>query len=383
MPEWKEEIRKRLTDLELAPAREAEIVDELAQHLEDRYQELLSDGMAEAQAFRMVLEELSHENLLARQLHRVERTVAQEPVPLGTTETRSTMSDVWQDFRYSWRILVKNPGFTAVAVLTLALGIGVNTTIFSLVSSMLLRKPPVHDPDRLMMMLSRNPEAESPVDEANRLPVSAPDFLDWRAQVTSYSGIAALSSDDFTLSGGTEPERVPGAQVSPEYFRVLGVPPLQGRAFAAGEGQAGRGHVVMLREDLWKRRFGGDSRVIGRSVRVNGENYTVIGIMPASFRRLWLFPAQLWIPLVFTPEQLAPQARRSRFLNVFARLKEGVSERHARAELATIAERVAAAHPETEKGWTANLMTVQDYAIQESNSKTALLFLTATVGFVP
>ena len=101
------------------------------------------------------------------------------------------MSDVWQDFRYGWRILAKNPGFTAVAVLTLALGIGVNTTIFSLVSSMLLRKPPVHDPDRLMMMLSRNPDAESPVDQANRLPVSPADFLDWRAEVTSYSGIAA------------------------------------------------------------------------------------------------------------------------------------------------------------------------------------------------
>jgi putative ABC transport system permease protein len=379
MPEWKVEIRERLASLKLSPAREAEIAEEFAQHLQDRYEELLTAGRTEREARRMALEEV---NLLADELRGVERAVKQEPVPLGTTETRSIMSDVWQDFRYGWRILVKNPGFTAVAVLTLALGIGVNTTIFSLVSSMLLRKPPVHDPDRLVMMLSRNPDAESPLDEANRQPVSAPDFLDWRAQATSFSGVAAASSDDFTLSGGTEPERVPGAQVSAEYFNVLGVSPLLGRAFVEGEGLAGHEHVVVLRKDLWERRFGGDRRVIGRAVRVNGEKYTVIGIMPASFRRLWLFPAQLWIPLVFTPEQLAPQARRSRFLSVFARLKAGVSERHARAELVTIAERVAAANPETEKGWTANLMTVQDYAIQESHSKTALLFLTAAVGFV-
>jgi len=382
MPEWNKEVRKRLAGLNLAPAREAEIVEELAQHLQGRYEELLASGRTEAEARHLVLEELSDRNLLAHELQRVERAVTQEPIALGTMETRSILADVCQDVRYGWRILAKNGGFTAIAVLTLALGISVNTTIFSLVSSMLLRKPPVHDPDRLMMMLSQNPEAESPVDEANRLPVSAPDFLDWRAQVTSYSGIAALSSDDFTLSGGTEPERVPGARVSADYFHVLGVSPLLGRAFADGEDQAGREHVLVLRKDLWERRFGGDSRVIGRTVRVSGDNYTVIGVMPASFRRLWLFPAQLWIPLVFTPDQLAPQARRSRFLNVFARLKAGVTEKQARAELAIVSGRVAAANPQTEKGWTTNLMTVQDYAIRESNSKTALLFLTAAVGFV-
>jgi predicted permease len=382
MPDWKEAISKRLAALKLAPVREAEIVDELAQHLEDRYRELLAGGLAEAEAYRMALGELSEQNLLVPGLQSIERAVTQEPVPLGTTETRNILADLWQDFRYGWRILVKNPGFTVVAVLTLALGIGVNTTIFSLVSSMLLRKPPVHDPDRLMMMLSRDPGAESPLDEANRLPVSAPDFLDWRAQATSFSGIAALSSDDFTLSGGTEPERVPGATVSADYFQVLDVPPVLGRAFVDGEDQAGREHVVVLRKDLWKRRFGADERVIGRAVRVNGENYTVIGVMPDTFRGLWLFPQQLWIPLVFTPEQLTPQARRSRFLSVFARLKAGVTKTQARAELATVADRVAAANPQTEKGWTANLMTVQDYAIQESNAKTALLFLTAAVGFV-
>jgi putative ABC transport system permease protein len=380
MPEWKEEIRKRLADLKLSPVREAEIVEELAQHLGDRYRELLAGGLAEPEAHRLALEGLE---LLTRELRSVERAITSAPVPLGTTERKSILADLWQDFRYGSRILAKNPGFTVVAVLTLALGVGVNTTIFSLVSSMLLRKPPVRDPDRLMMLLSRNAGAGSlPTYGSDRLPVSAPDFLDWRAQATSYSGIAALSSDDFTLSGGTEPERVPGARVSADYFHVLGIPPVLGRAFAPGEDQAGQEHAVVLREDLWKRRFGGDPRAVGRAVKVNGDNYTVIGVMGSGFRRMWLFPAQLWIPLVFTPEQLAPAARRSRSLSVFARLKPGVTESQARAELSTIAERVAAANPETEKGWSANLMTVQDYAIQASNTKTALLFLTAAVGFV-
>src|SRR5215471_9569972 len=163
MAECDEEIRKRLAGLNLPPAREAEIVEELAQHVEDRYEELITTGRTEVEARRIALEEL---NLLGAELRGVERAVTQEPIPPGTAETRSIMADLGQDFRFGWRLLVKNPGFTAVAVLTLALGIGVNTTIFSLVSSMLLRKPPVHDPDRLMMLLSKNPEAESPVDEA-------------------------------------------------------------------------------------------------------------------------------------------------------------------------------------------------------------------------
>jgi len=289
------------------------------------------------------------------------------------------LDTVLQDVRHGLRMFAKNPGFTAVAVLTLALGIGVNTTIFSLVSAMLLRKPPVSDPDRLITLLSTNP---TPDDEANRWPASAPDFLDWRRQATAYSGMAASSPDDFTLTGGTEPQRVAGAQVSANYFQVLGVEPVLGRAFLSGEDQAGHGRVVALREDLWKRRFGADPKVLGRQVKINGDDYTVIAVMPESFRKLWLFPAQLWIPLVFTPEQLGPAGRKQRLLNVFGRLKPGMTASGARAELATIARRIAAANPDSNQGWGGNVMTVQQYAVQESNSKTALLFLTAAVGFV-
>lgn len=298
----------------------------------------------------------------------------------------SIIENLIQDVRYGLRMLAKNPGFTALAVLTLALGIGANSTIFSTISVMLLRKPPVHDPDRLMMLSSRNPGAAGAADEANRSPVSAPDFLDWRAQATAFSGIAAASSFEngshVTLSGGTEPEWVPSDEVSANYFQVLGVSPLLGRGFMTGEDQPGHDRVVVLREDLWKRRFAADPDVLGRTLRVNGDAYTVIGVMPDSFRRLWMFPEQLWIPLAFRPTQLAAAGRKARTLSVFGRLKPGVSEAQAHSELETIARRIATANPESNKGWGANVLTLQEFAIQESNASTGLTFLMATVGFV-
>jgi len=295
------------------------------------------------------------------------------------------LEQLWQDIRFGVRMLVANPGFTAVAVLSLALGIGVNSTIFSVVSTMLLRKPPVHDPDRLMMLCSRKEAARAGPMESHD-PVSRPDFLDWRAQTTSFSEVAAASSFEndiqATLAGGSQPERVPSGEVSANYFEVLGVSPLLGRAFLPGEDQPGHDRVALVRADLWQSRFGADPHVLGRTVKINGDSYTIVGVMPDTFRSFWTFPEQLWIPLVFTPEQLTPAARAQRSLSVFGRLKPSVSEEQARSELETIARRIAASNPDTNKDWGANVLTVQRYAIQESNSSTALAFLMAAVGFV-
>jgi len=296
------------------------------------------------------------------------------------------LEQLWRDIRFGLRALVKSPGFTAVAVLTLGLGIGVNSTIFSVVSTMLLRMPPVHDPDRLMVLFSRKLGATGGSEDANRSPVSPPDFLDWRAQATAYSGIAAATSFEndskVTLSGGSEPERVPNGEVSANYFDVLGVSPVLGRSFLPGEDQPGRDRVALLRADLWNRRFGSDPHVLGRTVKVNGETYTVVGVMPDTFRQLWMFPEQLWIPLAFTPAQLGPAARSQRSLSVYGRLKPVVTDAQARSELDTIARRIAATNPATNKDWGASVLTVQQYAIQESNAGTALAFLMAAVGFV-
>jgi predicted permease len=349
---------------------------------------------------RELQEELRHHEELSVRAHQEEGLPFEDAHYAARRElgnalrVREESQDMWttrwleelgQDIRYGLRMLVKNPGFTAVAVLTLALGIGVNSTIFSVISTMLLRKPPVHDPDRLMTLCSRN-EAAGAGDMARHDPVSPPDFLDWRAQVTAYSGIAAASSFEndshVTLSGGTEPERVPSAQVSANYFEVLGVSPVLGRGFLPGEDQSGHDRVALLRADLWKRRFGTDPAVLGRTVKVNGDTYTVIGVMPDTFRQLWMFPEQLWIPLAFTPAQLSPAARAERSLSVFGRLKPGVSETQARSELETIARRITSSNPKTNKDWGANVLTLQEYAIQESNASTALVFLMAAVGFV-
>ena len=296
------------------------------------------------------------------------------------------LEQFWQDVRFGLRMLVKNPGFTAVALLTLGLGIGVNTTVFSVVSTMLLRKPPVHDPDRLMMLFSRNVGAAGVGDATDRSPVSPPDFLDWRAQATAYSEITAGSSfeneSQVTLSGGSEPERVPSAEVSANYFHVLGVSPVLGRGFLPGEDQSGHDHLALLRADLWNRRFGADPRILGRTVKVNGEAYTVIGVMPDTLRQLWMFPEEFWIPLAFTPAQLGPAARAQRSLSVFGRLRRGITEAQARSELETIAQRISASNPETNKDWGANVLTLQQYVIQQSNSTTALAFLMAAVGSV-
>jgi putative ABC transport system permease protein len=229
-----------------------------------------------------------------------------------------------------------------------------------------------------MMLRSKNPEG---VWAADRSPVSAPDFLDWQAQSTSFSGMAAATFDDFTLSGDFEPERLPGAQVSLDYFSVLRVAPILGRAFAPNEDQPGRARVVMLSQRVWQRHFASDPQVVGRSLKVNGESYTVIGIVPRRFQ-LWSFPADVWVPLVFTSRQVGWDGRKTRFLSVIARLKTGVSEAQAQAEMATLAARLAASHPDTNKGWGAGVKSFQEYSIEDAKVRPALAFLMASVGFV-
>ncbi len=292
--------------------------------------------------------------------------------------TFASLETLWQDVRYGARMLRKNPTVTVIGVVTLALGIGANTVIFSVVNAVLYRKPPVRDPDRVMMVSSKNP---ANVSDANRNPVSAPDYLDWRAQSTSFSGMAAAEFDSFTISGGTNPDRAAGARVSPDFFNVLGVEPAIGRTFFAGEDQAGHDHVVVLSDELWKGKFGGDAQVLGRLVKLNGDEYTVVGVMPASFR-MSTFLAKLWVPLVVSHANLGATGRGDRFLQVFARLRPGIDERQARSEMATIAQRIAQAYPDTNRGWGASVMTVQQYTIEDVNAGPALAFLMAAVGFV-
>jgi predicted permease len=377
MADWKNALIERLQVSELDPACEAEIIDELAQHLEERYQDLLASGIMDEDARRIVLEELSDSDLLVRELQRVEPAMKHEPFVPGAAGGKNILADLWQDLRYGLRQLRRNPGFTAVAVITLALGIAANTTIFSLVSGWLLRKPPVRDPDRVLTISSKNIVRGDDLES-----VSALDFQAWRAQGHAFANTAAVEGDDLvTLTGSGEPQPLLRDQVTPNYFQVLGWRPAIGRDFLPSEGQPGRNRVAILSHELWKQRYGGNARVIGREIEINEEPYTVIGIMPPG-TDMTIFMPRLWTPLAFTAHDLTPAARANRNLTVFARLKPDVSIEQAQAEMASIASRLAQAHPKTDKDWRAIVLTLQEFIIRSFNVSHGLMLLMTTVCFV-
>ncbi len=290
------------------------------------------------------------------------------------------MRTLWQDLRYGWRMLVKNPGFTTVAVITLALGIGANTAIFSVVGGVLLRKPPVKDSGRVMMVLSTN-RAQGWGSGPDH-PASAPDFIDWRAEDHVFEEMAATDPwNGFSLTGEGEPQRITGTRVSANYFRLLGVDAALGRTFAAGEDHPGRDHVAILSYGLWQTHFGSDPNALGKAVKLNGEAYTIIGILPASFK-LMNFPSQVWTPLAFDSKQLGPAGRQSRSFYVFGRLKPEVTLPQAQAEMTTLARHLEQSNPDTDKGWETTLLTLQEFQIQYLYIRPALMLLVGAVGFV-
>jgi putative ABC transport system permease protein len=273
MPDWKQEIKRRLAGLKLEPMREAAIVEELAQYLDDCYEELLASGAAPAEAERRTLAELNESELLARELRRVERQGASEPIALGTNRRTKMIADLWQDLRFGARMSLKQPGFTLIVVLTLALGIGANTAIFSVVNGVLLKPLPYGEPERLVWWWGVQPQLK-------QAPFAPADFLDYQAQSRSFEQIVAYRNLSFTLTGNGQPELVDGRIVSANYFALLGVAPERGRAFAPEDGRTGAARVVLLDHGFWQRRFGGESKVIGQALKLDDESATVIGVMP-------------------------------------------------------------------------------------------------------
>jgi putative ABC transport system permease protein len=252
------------------------------------------------------------------------------------------MNMLWQDLRYGTRTLVKNPSFTLIAVITLALGIGANTAIFTVVNAALLRGLPYREPDRLVHLWEATPQKNFPRREA-----SYPDFMDWR-QSQAFEGVAAYTGGGFTLAGRDATERIQGARGSANFFSVLGVEPLIGRAFNEGEDQPGAANVVMLAYGLWQRRFGGDSKIVGQTLALNGNPYTVIGVLPLGFQFAPRGGAEMWAPFVASEAQLS--RRYMHGTNVIARLKPGVSAEQAAAEMRVTGDRIAQSHPESHTG---------------------------------
>jgi MacB-like periplasmic core domain len=245
---------------------------------------------------------------------------------------------ITQDLRYGMRQLRKSPGFALVAVLTLALGIGANTAVFSVIDTVLLRPLPYHEPDRLMLISET--ESVAPNDE---LGVAAQEYLDYRDQNRSFSGVAAFESDGFNLTGEGEPLRIHAARMSASAFPTLGVWPLMGRAFTGEEDRSGSDNVVELSYSLWQHQYHGDPGILGRTIKLDEKPYTVIGIMPPSFH----FPfdgkpfsemADLWLPIGFSPEVMAPQHRVMEFgVGLIGRLKPGMTREQAQQDMQHIA----------------------------------------------
>ena len=290
------------------------------------------------------------------------------------------MGAFWQDLRYGLRVLRKSPGFAAVAILTLALGIGANTAIFSVVDAALLRPLPYKDPASLMAL-------RETVGKSGFGTVSFPNYEDWTVQNHVFEELAAYSAEEFHVTGGEQTERVSGEMVSDNYFRLLGVAPALGRTFLPEENETpGKGAVAVLSYGLWEQRFGADSSVLGRPVRINDADYIIVGVMPKGFRG-FSGAAKIWIPMAMY-DIAWPQLAKFDFLHkrdvhwhrVLGRLKPGVPQEQAQADMAAIGDRLAREYPEANRDRSVSVQAARDVLI--GHFRTPLFLMLGAVGFV-
>jgi putative ABC transport system permease protein len=378
MPDWKQEILKRLAGLKLAPAREAEIAEELAQHLEDRYRELVAGGATQDEARRLALAELSPSvHGLARSLQRVEREAPQEPVVPGGGGSGNFFASLWRDIRYGARMLRKNPGFTAVAVLTLALGIGANTALFSVVNAVLLNPLPFPKSNQLVALHASKPNFE-------RGSISYPNFLDWQEDNHIFSAMAVYRSYGMSLTGMGDAERVKVELISSDFFSLLGVKPFIGRTFAPGEDRIGAAPVVLISQGLWQRKFGSSRDALGKALTLDGKEYTVAGVVPATFHIgsvvSGLPDQDVYLPIGQWGHPLLLNRGAGLGIHGVARLRPGVTLEQARADMAAVTANLARAFPDANQGQGATLVPLKEQIVGRVRS--LLLVLLGAVGLV-
>ncbi|MFB0554788.1 MAG: ABC transporter permease [Phycisphaerae bacterium] len=291
------------------------------------------------------------------------------------------MRTLWQDVRYGFRMLVRNPGFTIVVVLVLAIGIGANTTIFSVVNSILLGSLPYKDSERLVMVWGSYPKKG-----VKETAVSYPEYLDWKKQNTAFEHLACYNYWPISITGGNEPERVFGLQVTADLFPLLESHPLHGRTYGPDEDRPGCDPVVVLSYGLWQRNFGRDPDIIGKIVKLDGKSFTVTGVMPPDFEfppnmtaggRTIMYQIDLWIPLA--PYAYDKGRGMNNFLSI-GKLKEGVSLQQAQTEMTMIASRLEKEYPDFSKGRSVNLVPLHEQVV--ANIRLALIILLGSAGFV-
>ena len=386
MFDWSEYVRVNLRLRGFRPEREAEIVEEVARQLEDAYHEAIRLGADEAEARERARRHVADWAALANELQQAHQgkesamaTLQQKADDRAIrVQGRSALLAGWsRDVLYGLRVLAKNPGFTAVVILTLALGIGANTTIFSVINSTLLRPLPFPASGRLVLVwetFRKGPD--------NRNIVSAPNFWDFRRQSWSFEDMAIFDSAGRGYSLGArnaeQAEQVSGLRVSAGFFSVLGVKPLLGRTFRPEEETLGRDHEVVLSYGLWKRRYGGDVSIVGRAIRIDGADFTVAGVMPRDFVwQFWSGPRQLFVPVGYTKTDFG---RDDNSFVAIARLKPGVSIAQASQEMAAIGTRIAKQYPVDDAGMGATVSPLADFGV--SRMRSTMWTLLAAVAFV-
>ncbi len=353
------DLLHRLRSLTRRSKVEGELDDELRFHFEQHVHRSVSAGVARQEAVRLArlefggIDQVKEECRDARGVRLMENFI--------------------QDIRYALRTLAKSPGFAIVALLTLALGIGANTAIFSVVYGVMLAPLPYQDSSRLMVLNETTPMVGS-------VALSYPNFLDWRAQSHSYSQLAAVTQTEWNMSGGSQPETVQGEAVSPNYLAMLGVRPMIGRDFQAAEEKAGTNRVAMLHYSMWRSHFGADPNVLGRTIALDGQSFTIIGVLPPGFRSLnqidVMVPMGVWAT---THSDATKRGSRGDMVAV-GRLAPGVSEQQARTEIEGIAQRLAAAYPTENGKFAAELTPIRE--VFAGNLSTPLLVLSGAVLFV-
>jgi putative ABC transport system permease protein len=379
MRDWNAYVRAHLSLPGLTPAREAHIVRDVAAQLEDFYSDALTRGASHDEADALARQQVGDWNRLARDVASADRrharprvdrlTDAAEHMPQLRRGALLMVAHILNDMRYALRQMRKAPGFTAVAVLTLAFGVGASSAVFSIVNAALLRPLPYPEQDRLVRVFELLPRL-------GRFSVAPANFLDWRAQNTVFEGIAAFGPGYETLVGGESAERIPRTAVSWNVFDVLGVSPALGRAFRPDEDLPKQNNVVILTHGMWQRRFGGDPQILGRTITLSGEPSTVIGVMPEDF----YFPnrtTEFWRPLGLNP---ANATRGGHYLATIARLKNGVSLDQAAAEMRGIAARLAQQYPANSRDESAETILLRELIV--GPARTMLYTLLAAVGIV-
>ena len=371
MPEWTNELRPRLASLRLSPAREAEIIEELSAHLDQRYEALRAGGVSDPAARQVAVDELLEQDALARFMRPLRQANVPPPIVPGAPRRR-VATDIWQDLRYAVRMLRRAPTFTVAAVLTIALGIGANSAMFALVDTVLLRPLPIRDPGQAVVLWETTPTNR-------RGGVSPLNLRDWEQRSRSFERMAGFMPyvGSMVMGGMSDiAETIPRQWVSSGFFDTLGATMVAGRGFLASE-ERDRADVIVISEGFWRSRFNADPAMIGRQLRLDGDPYTIVGVAPDSAQVFG--QTSIWGLVSF--EGAPPRFRGVYLFRAFGRLKPGVTRQAAEADLASIAEALGREYPTTNNGRGAAVEPLGDVVFGSDLRQTSLLFL-GVVAFV-